>query len=208
MGGRGASSSAINRSASAFQNVDANVKSLLGKQGRPLTPEEALQTTNPHYNSGAEKWRINCQRVVYAYEAQRRGYQVEAQPNIRKPGDNMSRYGYRNMFEDQTWEGDLGSRNKTVERNIESAMREWGDGARAIVKVDWKSGKSAHVFNIEQSGGKTVAYDAQSGKSIKLMDYLQYSKPTKTEISRVDNLNKINSNNWSKAVMPYGDYRE
>ena len=56
MGGRGSSS------ASSKGNTDAARAAAL-----------AASVVNPHYESGALKWKINCQRCVYAYEMNRRG---------------------------------------------------------------------------------------------------------------------------------------
>lgn len=43
-------------------------------------------------------------------------------------------------------------------------MEEWGDGARAIVRVEWESDElGGHVFIAEQYGGSTIFIDPQSG---------------------------------------------
>ena len=68
MGGRGASARSGGSSA-------------LGKQGKPKTPEEALANANAANYNKDRAYQINCQRVVWAYELQRRGYDVEALPN-------------------------------------------------------------------------------------------------------------------------------
>ena len=53
----------------------------LGPRGKQKTVDEALAGSNPHYREGRE-WQQNCQRCIYAYEMQRRGYDVEALPRI------------------------------------------------------------------------------------------------------------------------------
>lgn len=84
---------------------------------------------------------------------------------------------------------DVGSRSrKKVVRNIDEFTTKWGDGSRGIVKVQWNHGNSGHVFNFERINGKTRYFDAQVGKEININDYLAVAKPTKTEISRTDNL--------------------
>ena len=165
-----------------------SVNTVLGKKGRAKTPDEALANTNPNYKNGRE-YRVNCQRCVYAYELQRQGYDVEALPAIL-PDKNDPMFANSNWehgFIGQRWEGNLGKRNTDVEQNIVSKMQQWGDGSRAIGYVAWKGG-NAHVFNIENHGGKVTIFDAQDGKRYKLSDYLSKSKPSLTEISRVDNL--------------------
>lgn len=191
-GGRGASSAS-----SSGSNV-------FGKQGKPKTPEEALATTNPNYRNGRE-YRVNCQRCVLAYELQRQGYGVEALPATMNGNDPMfSNRRWMVGFENQTWsrQGELGSRNSAVEKNIIGKMQNWGDGSRAIAYVEWKHG-NAHVFNIENRGGKVSIFEAQSGKTYSLNAYLSISKPSKTMISRVDNL-KPNEGVMQYAVKTKG----
>ncbi len=186
MGGRGASSSS------------KGGNSIFGKQGKAKTPNEALASTNPNYNKGTE-YQVNCQRCVYAYELQRQGYDVEALPHTmtqNDPMNGMSRWGQG--FVGQKWESNLGTRNTAVEQNIVSKMQQWGDGSRAVVYVAWKRGR-AHVFNIENQGGKVGIFDAQTGKQHKLSDYISNAKPSSTKISRVDNL-KPNANVLQYAV--------
>lgn len=152
-----------------------------------MTIDETLKTVNPNYSKD-RSYRVNCQRVVVAAELARRGYRVEAQPKTQN-WDYLSGDGWRHYFVGQTSET-IGRTQVAVERGIESRMSSWGDGARAIIRVRWKGTKhnSGHVFQIEREKGKTVAYDAQSGKRIKLTDYLHFAMPSYTEISRLDHL--------------------
>ena len=162
-------------------------RAVLGKKGKARTPEEAIAATNPKWGT-AEEYGVNCQRCVLAYEMQRRGYNVEALPRVLDGTDPMDRR-WENGFEGQKWTkpGELGTRNTTVEQSIISKMSDWGDGSRAIVYVAWKSG-SAHVFNVENRGGNVSIFEAQTGKKYSLGEYLNISKPSRTTISRVDNL--------------------
>lgn len=190
MGGRGASSSLTNPA--------------LGKKGKVKTPEQALAATNPNYKSGANEYTRNCQRCVYAYELQRRGYNVEAKERVLSGTDPMFNGVWKRGFKNQTWtaQGELGTRNTTVEKNIVGKMKNWGDGSRAIVYVAWKGG-SAHVFNVENTGGKVSIFDGQTGKKHSLSEYLSIAKPSKTMISRVDNLD-VNEGVIKYAVKPKG----
>lgn len=193
-GGRGASS------ASAPDPV-------LGRQRKPKSIDDALRDTNPNYNQGGV-YRVNCQRCVYAYELQRRGYDVEALPATKNSNHDPMFAGANWMrgFQGQTWtkRGELGTRNATVEQNIYSKMKSWGDGSRAIMFLDWKGTTSSHVVNIENVGGKIWIHEAQSGHKIKLTQYLSQSKPTQTRISRVDNL-QPNNNVLQHAVKQRGN---
>lgn len=189
-GGRGASSSS-----------GKGGSPVLGKQRKEKTPAEALANTNPNYGKGKE-WGVNCQRCVYAYELQRQGYDVEAKPRVMSGNDPMMNGNWMRGFENQTWERNLGTRSTTVEKNIVSNMQGWGDGSRAIVYVAWKGG-SAHVFNVENVGGKVSIFDGQTGKSHTLSEYLSLAKPSYTMISRVDNL-KPNESVLQYAVKKKG----
>jgi len=61
------------------RNVDNN-KTIAGiKAGKPMLFEEAADDSiNPEYYSGKEEYFNNCQSCVVAYEARRRGYNVQA----------------------------------------------------------------------------------------------------------------------------------
>ena len=161
-----------------------------GKKGKPMESLEAARGANPHYMDG-EEYRINCQKTVYAYELRRRGYNVEALPTYRGQFDPMYQGGgWYNAFENQTWDKDLGKRNTQVQKTIESKMQNWGEGSRAVIYVAWSKRKSAHVFNVEQKNGQVYAYDPQKGGMVDLAHYLSMSRPSRTMISRVDNLSK------------------
>ena len=69
----------------------------LGPRGKQKTVDEALAGSNPHYREGRE-WQQNCQRCIYAYEMQRRGYDVEALPRIF---DGTDRLPY--MYDKNGW---------------------------------------------------------------------------------------------------------
>ena len=175
MGGRGASSTSKgNRSSAA-----------------PMTPEQAMAATNPNYVLGPE-WQNNCQRCVYAYEMNRRGVLCEAKPRLMDGGrtsrNDEVASNWRNVMEGQTWD-QVGSRSqgKTVS-NLDSAMASYGEGSRAVVYVTWKGGRSAHVFNAERVGNHTEYFDAQTGRRVDINEYIGQSMPTRTMVSRIDNL--------------------
>ena len=183
MGGRGASSSG----GGGNTTLSPTLRAVFGKQGKPQSIDSVLQNTNPNFSTGGTPYRTNCQRCVYAAELGQRGFDVEALPKADRNTDPFNNGNWRNGFVGQTWEGNLGNRTAAVESNIERKMSDWGEGSRAIVYVQWKIG-SAHVFNVNNEKGKTVAYDAQSGRRVSLSNYMSQTKPTATMISRVDNL--------------------
>ena len=118
----------------------------LGPRGKQKTVDEALAGSNPHYREGRE-WQQNCQRCIYAYEMQRRGYDVEALPRIF---DGTDRLPY--MYDKNGWlavmDGakavDFPSRN-TIQKMADQ-MANWGDGARAIVSNGRAAGPVMYLW--------------------------------------------------------------
>ena len=163
------------------------VRRTLGRKGKAHSIDESL-TVNPHFGEG-EEWRTNCQRCVYAYEMQRRGYDVEALPKIMNGVDDPAK-NWRHIMDGQTWER-MPQRNTIVK--ILDTMYKWGDGARAVVYVAWKDHKSAHVFIAEQQGIGTIFADPQTGQYVDINSYMDYAIKGKTEISRIDNLKPSDS---------------
>lgn len=166
----------------------------IGTKGKAKTLEEAMSTTNPNYRKG-EEYRNNCQRCVYSYEMNRRGYDVEARPKIMTGTDEPASH-WREGMEDQTWEN-MPSRN-TISKMLEK-MNEYGDGARAIVYVVWKGGKSAHVFIAEQEGIGTIFLDPQTGMYVDIDQYMGAAIKGRTMISRIDNLKP--NKQWIRHFM-------
>lgn len=185
MGGRGASSTA-NKVMEKYNNEILG--NYIGKKGKPLSIDEALKV-NPNYDLDTS-YQENCQRVVYAYELARRGYDVKATANIKKDDP----FNWQQGFAGQYWEKNLGARVNKVENNIQNKMNDWGEGSRGILYVVWKGGNSAHVMNIENHNGKVTVYDAQSGRKRNLNTILNNAMPSKTMISRVDNLPRMQKN--------------
>lgn len=163
-------------------------------QTSAVSPEMALERTNPKFNESRD-YQMNCQRCVWAYELQRRGYDVEALPTFK--GDDLPRGGNWTKLSKNRLEGDnmvsvaqsFGQTKsiKTELTNITETMNQWGDGSRGIVRVVWKGGRSGHVFNIENVGGKIIAYDGQTGKVRDLKQTLGNSIRNLTSMVRTDN---------------------
>lgn len=198
---------AQNNSASKNSNKNVDLKTYLSNTNvKPISSEEAVKNVNPNYSKGWE-YKQNCQRCVWAYELQRRGYDVEANPTYR--GDLLPRSGnwkklgnltidYKNGFDI------YGSTYKSEVTAINNQMKSFGDGARGIVRVVWKGGSSGHVFNIENKGGKIFAYDAQPGKQIDLSDYMKNTSRGYTALFRTDNA-KIDMSQVADYVKMKGE---
>ena len=197
-GGRGAGSgipsavpgggySGSNEKLDQQPGLSKTLEEALGTKGRPMSTDKAVLGANPYHLMGRE-YQENCQRCVIATEARFRGYNVVALPTFE--GDTMSiGANFAKNFENAKV-SNIGRKTVNETKNsIEKQMKEYGDGSRAIIAVQWK-GKSAngHVMNVVQRNGKTYVYDGQTGKKYKLSDVLNVSRTTSTQLVRVDNL--------------------
>ena len=147
---------------------------------------------NPLYVLKTDEYTLNCQRCVWAYEARRRGYDVIASekilngvdtlPKMKDPKGwaNVVKDGLNNLISMQATTG------KGCKSNIEAKMKDYGDGSRAIIRVQWQK-KGGHVFIAEQVNGKTKFIDPQSG-STDIEWYFDKGmiKPKKTYLLRTD----------------------
>lgn len=179
------------------------------------TAYDDIRDTNPNYKTDSifRNWyHINCQRCIVAYELRRRGYDVEALPAydfkifnlidttslvLSMCSPEVREYYYRQeevyhsweyYFEGAQWERINKSNNKDTENEIINRMIEYGDGARAQVYVQWKSG-GAHVFIAENHNGNIVFMDPQTGDT-DASEYLTKRKINNenTFLCRIDNL--------------------
>lgn len=127
----------------------------------------ALRMANPKHKSGA-RYRDNCQRCIAAYDLRRRGYDVEALPTpilsdvVRDDLAYMDKGGWPEMWEGAIPVEIVGADGEAVRRSIEREMESFGDGARAVVRVQWNERDYGHVFIAEQRDGMTVFVDPQS----------------------------------------------
>ncbi|MCD8025384.1 MAG: hypothetical protein LUF33_00175 [Clostridiales bacterium] len=69
---------------------------------------------------------------------------------------------------------------------VETQMKNWGEGARAVVHVNWTS-DSGHVFCAEVKDGKIIYVDPQTGSS-DCSSYFKRAMKGATYVFRVDNL--------------------
>lgn len=152
---------------------------------------ERLQWVNMNYKSGAMEWTENCQRCVMATEMMMRGYDVEARPTAKN--DVYSLFLMHNeQFKGQQWTAreELGKTKKTVLKNIVEMVKSWGDGARGMVVLRWQGTAWGHILNVVNRGGEVLFVDGQNSKieEANSTQWWQYTKPSYTRISRVDNL--------------------
>lgn len=150
--------------------------------------EEDRAATNPRYDRKNPAYSRNCQRCVAAYEARRRGYDVEA--TARGGKDDRLPYmndpqGWPHVFKDPKLEPCFSNSGANTQRKVESLMASYGDGARAIVRVQWRGTRSGHVFIAEQINGKTVFHDPQTNTA-DCSYYFASAKKNQTYCLRVD----------------------
>lgn len=189
-GGRGASSASSGGGGSNADGVPF-------KKGNEIAPEDAVMNTNAHNYNSDYYYKVNCQRCVWAYEMQRRGYDVEALPSHK--GDDLPKNGnWMNISEKpvdrvyiaaRTWEGQKNS-VKTEVSNATETMAGWGEGSRGIVRIAYSAnyGGGGHVFNVEYKNGKITAYEAQTGKIVDLKTKLAGTRRGYTQLIRSDNV--------------------
>lgn len=165
-------------------------------KGKPMGVQSAVSGVNPNYSTLMREWTQNCQRCVSAFEARMRGYDVQALPRILNGKDELPYMntvtGWLSVYQNPVITNINRATGKACMSAIEQKMSEWGEGARAIVRVRWKSG-GGHVFNAVWQEGKIVFVDAQSGR----MDCSAYFgagmiKPGQTKLIRIDNLEFTN----------------
>lgn len=174
-------------------------KEAIGKKGKASTISEALKTVNPNFSKQHAEYSENCQRCVVAYELQRRGYKVEAQPTYANDKWNAS-YKIGNTYMD-LWRGAFrhaktervgASRVDKVLDNITKKMKSYGSGARAVVSINYKGKKNdAHVFNVENVRGRIYYVDAQTGdryNRASMRNLFNITKTRDTTLTRTDNL--------------------
>jgi len=179
-----------------FQRPDS-LKEALGTRGNPKSMADAMLETNPNYSGDYKEFSENCQRVVVAYEARRRGYDVTAQPTYE--GDRLNQVAYndnKNNISRGRWMGafkdakpkDVSSGTESgVMSNIDKQMSNYGEGSRGVVQIFYKGG-GGHVFNVERKNGKTHYIEAQTGKVKDFARTLRNVKTDRVALVRTDNL--------------------
>ena len=151
------------------------------------TREQDLSAVNPNYGKG-EEWGKNCQRVVYTYEARRRGIDIEAESRFLTGSDPMEAH-WKEICKGMQWKQPNQITPHGTKLAIDKAMIGFGDGSRAVVYVEWKgvTPRQAHVFIAENVGGKIVYVDPQNNDD-NVDSNFWAAIPEKTEFARLDNL--------------------
>lgn len=150
---------------------------------------DCLKASNPLFSTHKALYTENCQRCVMAYELRRRGYSVVARPYLPDGADLLPymnrRYGWPAVFEKQIMTDCSAVSQEQAKENIERQMRVYGNGSRAIVKVDWLNRARGHLFMTENLEGAIYFVDPQTG-SADVAWYFQYADPRHVVILRTD----------------------
>lgn len=194
-----------------MQKNNEELESALGiVKGNSMSFDEANELRgNPHYSED-RAYRVNCQTCVVANELRRRGFDVEALPNIK--GSKLEMLSHHT---EMAWIDEIGNvpkshiaggaynpRVSNTGRVIYSyktgsqMMNEFDamtqDAGRYHVKWHWKKKQSGHIITFERrTDGSYLFYDPQTGKKgTSLMPWNTKEIDTKKglRVLRVDNL--------------------
>lgn len=126
------------------------------------TWQEDLKNTNPNYMPRVAPYSMNCQRVITAYEARRRGLDVTAKPWM---GNDVlsSDLGWTIPYKNTVITDCSASSGIESMKKICKEMAKMPDGARCGVQVSFDN-HNGHVFIAEQKNGKAVFIDPQTNK--------------------------------------------
>lgn len=158
------------------------------KRGKPMTHEQADSgRVNPHYGE-RQSYGINCQSCVVAYEARRRGYDIEVVPNDAKHPmcrtlslDTLlawkNKDGSKADFELGTkwtlsskWSGD----KPTAKRFEKMLWKSLDSSGRYNLEFKWRGVNSGHIVTLRKDEDKLVIYDPQSNRTYSGKDVSDY----------------------------------
>lgn len=166
-----------------------------------------IRAVNPNF-ADARQWQVNCQRVAVAYELRRRGFDVGAKGNDKRPGTKQYTRTDLQLVWRKEWIGPGGEQRAPgsvgaveVQRNwtyvtvtdrlarLEEIVRSWPPGARGWVTNVW-SGGGGHVWNVERKADGTIVWlDAQPGHVLDAAEIARYVRDSQTiHVMRVDDL--------------------
>ena len=176
------------------------------------TWQDDLKRVNPGFDDdeGADQFgrtprNQNCQNCITAYEARRRGFDVEADVALtpQQTASGMWREAFGLTVNDAIYTGkkpgatlDELLKNpmsgEQVRKSTDKALKKMGNGARAVVCVVWKdayqddpSTVKGHVFIAENHNGVIRYIDPQSGEE-NVSVHFENARPEHTAVYRVD----------------------
>ena len=173
-----------------ISEVHDSKANVLSERLRLAQDTERLKIINPNFDTGLEAYTNNCQRCVVAQEINARGHRVRAK--AYDASDPIGNNGIAVWNLSTTpWSRDpfvkLTNKDDFWD-DAKQAFAEWGDGARAIVRVEWNNGRG-HFFSAERVGNTIVYTDLQSATVRDILDTLSLctGKSNRLWLMRVDN---------------------
>lgn len=187
------------KTAIARNNLELE-KALGVVKGKNMTYEEANKgKENPNFDKDIS-YKVNCQTCVPVHLLRRRGFDIEAAPNVNNSAYNlMGKQGvvwHKNLFTNidgsdvsftwaRTWAAKKGIKRmgvKDIKAFLSENLKE--DGLYEVYCA-WKT-RSAHVFCAEVKNGTVKLFDPQSGKE-DTTGYIERMKGLSVGILRIDN---------------------
>lgn len=159
------------------------VGDVLGKNTGSLNNENdeevkiACEKVNPNYDPSKTKeydpYQWNCNKCVVAFEANMRGYNVEALPYIFGTDNDLSDQWYKTfgLGKGDGWDVGKGKIKDTIDE-IAYLMSDYGNGSRGVLSLRWKSG-AGHVLNVIQTEEGTKFIDSQCNQEVDISVYLK-----------------------------------
>lgn len=155
--------------------------------------EQKLAQVNPNYSQGGN-WAVNCQRTVVAQELVYRGYDVTAKPRDGSDPIKSSVVACWKFKTKEWWKDPeviVPGVRSNFKNSIKNAFDQWGDGARAVVRVQWtkRYGGNGHFFTARYENGRIIYEDPQTNQKRDIDDTLKKCTTSRNQlwIMRVDN---------------------
>lgn len=193
-GGRGGSATAPTNRPRTSEDI---INEALGERGTPNTIKESIDAANPNWRAD-RNYQINCQRVVWAVEMNRRGFDVEALPyngdSSYCKADKSFAKSYANVAEGGlSFDTVQGFWNVPATDFKAHFTDKYDVGARGAIRA--QNSKTGHVFNWEivqgKNGKRVVFYDGQPN-GVKGVDNVSVSSMKKKwyffQEARMDNV--------------------
>lgn len=128
---------------------------------------------NPGYLTGKNEYRINCQSCVVANEARRRGYMVEALPNLRGSwAEKLSRGTYKAWIDPKTGQHPTfitDDECTTPKKTLKWLRKTIEKDKRYTIEWGWKGrSNSGHIVCLEYDAKEKCLrlYDPQTGNIV------------------------------------------
>ena len=153
---------------------------LESKGTKPDDPEDPEIKKAKKFLKELSKFKVsnNCQKFAAALELKYRGVNKKVTPTS-SPFDRVFDVPRGSKSPHAMWHlfrkiDPVVIPGKDCVNKIESTMKKWGNGARAIISTTWESG-SGHVFNLINIKGEIYLMDA-TAERIKLVSKSDYLK--------------------------------